>query len=109
MCRIGGTDCGGFSGDSCGPLSTPLFAGGFQWGVCYKSGTAPDAWNCDPSYYAAADGCDCGCGIFDPDCSNTTIGSCQYCDDGCGNIDCLLGGCTDIWCNINPTDNAVCI
>jgi hypothetical protein len=30
--------------------------------------TPPAGWTCDPSYYNAGDGCDCGCGAFDPDC-----------------------------------------
>lgn len=28
----------------------------------------PDAWRCDPDYYAFLDGCDCQCGAYDPDC-----------------------------------------
>ncbi len=39
----------------------------------------PAQWTCTPTYYAAADGCDCGCGVVDPDCAGTT---CQY--DWCG-------------------------
>jgi PKD domain len=30
--------------------------------------TAPAGWTCDPTFYNAEDGCDCGCGAFDPDC-----------------------------------------
>eukprot|EP01105_Mastigella_eilhardi_P003082 TRINITY_DN1392_c0_g1_i2.p1 TRINITY_DN1392_c0_g1~~TRINITY_DN1392_c0_g1_i2.p1 ORF type:complete len:1456 (-),score=74.94 TRINITY_DN1392_c0_g1_i2:371-4738(-) len=30
--------------------------------------SVPVAWTCDPSFYQAGDGCDCGCGIEDPDC-----------------------------------------
>jgi hypothetical protein len=46
--------------------------------------TPPVGWICDPSYYNADDGCDCGCGAFDPDCgkSNQTLYGCsvgQYC------------------------------
>lgn len=30
---------------------------------------AAPAWTCDPSFYDANDGCDCECGIWDPDCA----------------------------------------
>lgn len=30
----------------------------------------PEAWTCDPAFYNAMDGCDVGCGAFDPDCSD---------------------------------------
>lgn len=30
----------------------------------------PAGWTCLPSFYAAADGCDCGCGAVDPDCAD---------------------------------------
>jgi hypothetical protein len=29
----------------------------------------PANWTCDPVYYDAGDGCDCGCGAIDPDCA----------------------------------------
>ncbi|MBW2458732.1 MAG: hypothetical protein JRI68_29810, partial [Deltaproteobacteria bacterium] len=109
MCRVGfNTDCGGFPDDSCSTLSTPIYVGSQQWGVCFTGGTAPDDWTCTDTYYNAADGCDCGCGIFDPDCSGPTKAACDYCDDGCGNLDCWLGGCTDFWCDIDPNDNSHC-
>ena len=41
----------------------------------------PDEWTCDPTYYGLADGCDCGCGVVDPDCADATLDSCQYCND----------------------------
>src|SRR5689334_1585358 len=28
----------------------------------------PDAWTCDPSWYNDRRGCDCNCGVLDPDC-----------------------------------------
>jgi hypothetical protein len=34
--------------------------------------TPPAGWFCDPSYYNADDGCDCGCGAFDPDCAKSS-------------------------------------
>lgn len=62
----------------------------------------PAGWTCDPTYYGAADGCDCGCGEVDPDCSDMTAAACEYCD-GCG----LVGGaCTDA---VQADDNSICI
>lgn len=29
----------------------------------------PQAWTCSPFWYDTSDGCDCGCGAVDPDCS----------------------------------------
>jgi hypothetical protein len=40
----------------------------------------PLAWHCPPAYYAGGpgDGCDCNCGIADPDC--TVDGTSHWCD-----------------------------
>jgi hypothetical protein len=40
-------------------------------GQCQYS-PPPAAWACDPSYYDAHDGCDCECGVADPDCNYTS-------------------------------------
>lgn len=40
--------------------------------------TAPEGWTCTASYYGSADGCDCGCGIPDPDCPDESAASCTY-------------------------------
>ncbi len=58
-------------------------------------------WTCDPDYYGTDDGCDCGCGMLDPDCANATVDACDYCDDegSCGTTDCST---------IDPANNAVC-
>lgn len=29
----------------------------------------PEAWHCSPTYYGSGDGCDCNCGVPDPDCA----------------------------------------
>ena len=56
---------------------------------------APAGWTCNPIYYGAGDGCDCGCGIMDADCaSSTAICAWEYCDDGF---------------MPDPADNAQCI
>jgi hypothetical protein len=63
---------------------------------------AVEGWTCDVGYYGADDGCDCGCGIVDPDCADATVDSCEYCDDD--------GSCSRMACpgTISPDDNAVC-
>ena len=33
-------------------------------------------WLCDESYYGTNDGCDCGCGVLDPDCSSAAASAC---------------------------------
>ena len=48
-------------------------------------GCAPAQWTCELSHYGTHDGCDCGCGIADPDC-------------GSGN------GCTDSACQNDKCD-----
>jgi hypothetical protein len=29
----------------------------------------PGGWDCDATFYDARDGCDCACGVYDPDCA----------------------------------------
>jgi len=69
-------------------------------------------WTCDPAFYDNNDGCDCECGIPDPDCSlpnpadpsvygcpeNTQCSDIGYCElDGCGNgvVDGEFEACDD--------------
>lgn len=54
---------------------------------------APLGFVCNAGYYDAADGCDCGCGVYDPDCDladQTVYG----CDEGqtCGDPDATCEG-----------------
>jgi hypothetical protein len=49
--------------------------------LCGKP-TPPPAWRCDPSQYADAKMCDCGCGAPDPDCSDNKPETCERCDCG---------------------------
>ncbi len=59
-------------------------------GVCEGEPTgpvAPEGWICDAAFYDAGDGCDCGCGIIDPDCADPAaeVVGCaagQVCIDG---------------------------
>ncbi|MBI5510205.1 MAG: hypothetical protein HY903_15720 [Deltaproteobacteria bacterium] len=47
-------------------------------------------WRCSASYYGTDDGCDCGCGRIDPDCTDGCAAAgcgaagCQYCYDANG-------------------------
>jgi hypothetical protein len=65
----------------------------------------PKAWDCNPSYFSAADGCDCGCGVVDPDCDDATLDSCDFCAN--------IGSCSADPCannmDIDPEDNGVCL
>ena len=53
---------------------------------------APEGFTCDPVFYDAGDGCDCECGVVDPDCeSGTTV------VHGCGADEvCVDGTCVDV-------------
>jgi hypothetical protein len=53
--------------------------------------TPLSGWTCDKSHYATGDGCDCGCGVHDPDCGAAENGcsdascqqdKCEYCHTG---------------------------
>ncbi len=44
---------------------------------------SPAFWVCNPLFYNTRDGCDCGCGIADPDCDGT----------GCAAPGCSAAGC----------------
>jgi hypothetical protein len=65
-------------------------------GAMISCGGSGGTWTCDPSYYGADDGCDCGCGIPDPDCFGAgctepgcTDFTCDFCYDASGtNIGC---------------------
>ncbi len=52
-------------------------------GVCLPEAQCPATggpadWTCVPGYYGSGDGCDCDCGITDPDCAS---GDCDWCHD----------------------------
>jgi hypothetical protein len=59
----------------------------------------PATWKCAPAYYGTGDGCDCGCGVVDPDCTSATS-ACDNCDDP--------GSCATTCTTISLTNNAVC-
>ena len=39
---------------------------------------AGGSWSCNINYYGTNDGCDCGCGVIDPDCSSNFAGACGF-------------------------------
>lgn len=57
-------------------------------------------WTCNPYFWDGQDGCDCGCGVFDPDCSATTSDVCEYCAEE--------GSCGMSCDDIDPRDNSTC-
>jgi hypothetical protein len=62
----------------------------------------PPEWTCPDDFYGVDDGCDCGCGVIDPDCDPAEIDSCDYCDEP--------GSCSDEPCpgTIDPDDIGSC-
>ncbi len=106
----GDTDfCAGYTGsDTCCTDSNPCGNANDDTcdcgGACAWDATdcTTDTWNCSSSYYNAGDGCDCGCGIIDPDCEGSSSSYCDYCNDS--------GSCCSTTCpgNIHPTMNWTC-
>ena len=70
--------------------------------VAEPSGGGPPGWTCGAEYYGTGDGCDCGCGVIDPDCADGTVASCDYCGQpgSCSAFLCPLG--------IDPVQNWLC-
>jgi hypothetical protein len=61
-------------------------------------------WLCPTAFYGSGDGCDCGCGVRDPDCPNKNVGACEFCGDT-GSCAGFGSECPD---DIQADDNAVC-
>lgn len=38
----------------------------------------PEGWSCPTGWYGTHDGCDCGCGKLDPDCTTAKADACEY-------------------------------
>ena len=65
--------------------------------------TIPTTWTCSNAYYGTDDGCDCGCGAQDPDCTSAFVGACDLAS--CGDN----GSCTDDFCSdVTLANNATC-
>lgn len=89
-CGFPDPDCDGMGCTSAGCTDTTC-------DVCHVGSRTvrcdlPAAWTCNPNAYASDDGCDCGCGVPDPDC------------DGAG---CEGDGCSDSACRICHYDGLV--
>jgi hypothetical protein len=75
-------------------------------------------WHCNPAQYNNQDGCDCGCGVVDPDCSSASVGECDWCKSA--PIGTAPGSCAfDLCYSVNgnagdacgtlvPGNNAIC-
>jgi hypothetical protein len=60
-------------------------------------------WTCSPNYLGGGDGCDCGCGLIDPDCASAASGACAFCTESGSCAE--AGSCADI----APANNGTCI
>jgi hypothetical protein len=96
-----GEDCTGVDEVCSG---ADLFIGSQEWGTCLPT-SAPSGWVCNPNWWDSNDGCDCGCGAFDPDCPTNLATEACLCFDGCGNTAPSVPDCT----GIDPSNNAVCL
>ena len=93
----------GWRGDTAGQGSNPTDATAWVEGGGGGGGgedTVPDEWSCPAGYFGSDDGCDCGCGVADPDCSGTTSDVCEYCNGS--------GSCAESCEEINSSDNTTC-
>jgi hypothetical protein len=89
---VDGCDCGcGALDPDCAEPGATLFgcaqgdASCDAAGKCVKTGDPTLLWTCAESYYDALDGCDCGCGVIDPDCAaaGATLYGCPQEATGC--------------------------
>ncbi len=62
-------------GDGCSNICAP--EAGFE---CTQAGCValPAGWVCSLAFYGVGDGCDCGCGALDPDCTSGLASSCEF-------------------------------
>ncbi|KAG2381835.1 hypothetical protein C9374_006219 [Naegleria lovaniensis] len=102
-----GCDCGcGAVDPDCASQTVTSFAFGCldsqycdATGTCKNKKYVPPTWTCDPSYYNASDGCDCGCGgVLDPDCLDPQQ---EVLNCPCLTMNCTLGYCTGECLGIN--------
>jgi hypothetical protein len=102
-----GCDCGcGIHDPDC-DLAGEIVSGCPAGSACNAmSACVPPTWTCGIDFFGAMDGCDCGCGAVDPDCSDATLASCDFCSDGGS---CNSTNCVDPGCLIDPANNAVCL
>lgn len=84
---------------SCNGAPCPGRIEGGDIGTCVPT---PNNWTCLPETYEDEQGCDCGCGVVDPDCADETVESCDVCWQ--------TGSCANALCpsSITPDNNAHC-
>lgn len=66
----------------------------------HVSPCAPSEWLCPKEYYARGDGCDCGCGAFDPDCGrDANASACDFCNapGSCATLSCDTVRANENW------------
>ena len=54
-------------------------------GQALAQAAPPAGWTCTASFFDTDDGCDCGCGVADPDCATPAFASCEF--DQCPDAD----------------------
>jgi len=95
-CDANGCATAGFVPDPQDPVRCAPSVDG---GVVDDAGVAPSEWTCAPAFFDGDDGCDCGCGIGDPDCPTTGI-------DACDTNSCPNAAAGDV---PDPDDETACI
>jgi hypothetical protein len=102
-----GCDCNcGAHDPDCDLMPAETVQGCQAGDTCTPAGAClPAAWACNPAFFGDGADCDCGCGALDPDCTDATKASCDYCDDT-GSCDTVA--CTDAASKINAANNAIC-
>jgi len=74
-CDTNGCATAGFVPDAQDPVECVSAADG---GVTGDAGVVvPPEWTCLPAFFGGDDGCDCGCGVGDPDCTRSGIDQCD--------------------------------
>jgi hypothetical protein len=81
-------------------ISTPV-PGGRCLHLASGSLSFPSGWTCATQNYAAADGCDCGCGVEDGDCASVASDSCDFCHCPGDTLNCKTT-------SVRTTNNALC-
>jgi hypothetical protein len=66
----------------------------------------PVDWTCNPRQYGSGDGCQCNCGVFDPDCDSMSAVA-----TGCPNSDdvCIPGAGNSAICKLRHEVSSICI
>jgi lysophospholipase L1-like esterase len=66
-------------------------------------------WTCPQDYYGTNDGCDCGCGVIDPDCNgDSTCNACDFYFCGPGGVYATLNHlCDDQAVKIMPVGDSI--